>query len=133
ELRRFVPRPDGGPAALESMAFLRGSAIEVDAQRAVISTPSPGLLLIEDRRTESDDGRAGALGDMRGTSVFEWNGAMRLDRSTGEGQMTQGVRVRHRHPGGATTTELECERLNIRLAESPAGSTQDAVRLESAQ
>lgn len=136
ELRRYAPRAEGGPPKLEGMAFMRGPAIELDAVSLTLKSPGAGLLLIEDRRdaASSPPGQAelGAHG-ARGTTVFEWKGGMALSRTTGEGQMDKGVRVRHRHAGIEDITELQCETLRVFLAEAPAGSDAQAMRLERAE
>lgn len=136
ELRRYAPRAEGGPPKLEGMAFLRGVEIALDAPTRTLRAPGAGLLLIEDRRdpgTTPDGQVALESRGVRGTTVFEWKGSMTLSRATGQGEMTSGVRVRHRHPGVQELTELQCETLRIQLEESVVGNSKEPMRLRRAE
>ncbi len=110
---RHDPTSESG-VALEFLAYLDGPTLIADAATDTLLAPAAGRLLFEDRREGSGDARDGM--STRGTTLFEWEGAARFDRGTGEAVMSQRVRLRQRSPEGERVTELECERLDAAFA-----------------
>ena len=130
ELRRYLDAPDkDGIRPLEGLAFLQGPEIQFAAHQGTLVVPGAGLLLIEDRRAQPiDDER---LGEIRGTTLFEWDGMLSFDRESGKGTMTNRARMRHRDLVSGMVTQLECERLNAH-AQWPRDSAEgQGVKLTS--
>ena len=122
ESRRYrrAPGTESGQA-LEFLAYLDGPTLIVDGATESLFAPSRGRLLFEDRRGGGGDGGDVAGGvTTRGTTLFEWDGAARFERSSGEAVMSRGVRLRQKAPGSERVTELECERLEASF-ELPEG------------
>ncbi len=132
ESRRYRadPESDSG-VALEFLAYLDGPTLIADAATNTLMSPANGRLLFEDRRG-SDDTREGLA--TRGTTLFEWDGAARFDRASGQAVMTRNVRLRQKAPGDSPVTELECERLDASFAlpagEAGAGEDRAALRAQ---
>ncbi len=128
ESRRYRADPgsDSG-VALEFLAFLDGPTLIADAATDSLMAPAAGRLLFEDRRA---DGEARDGVSTRGTTLFEWEGAARFDRGSGEAVMTRAVRLRQKPPGEDRVTELECERLDAAFA-IPSGESSDRAALRA--
>jgi hypothetical protein len=128
---------DAAPAepALESLAFLRGPSITMEGGAGALRVDGAGLLLLEDRRASKDDAgtatpasepgasedpageiRAAAR-DARGTTLFEWDGGMSLDRAQNRGEMRGNVRVRHRHLATGRIAEITADMLAATVRE----------------
>jgi len=128
ESRRYRSDPDSpSGVALEFLAFLDGPTLIADAATDSLMAPAAGRLLFEDRR-EGGDARDGV--STRGTTLFEWEGAARFDRGSGEAVMTRAVRLRQKPPGEERVTELECERLDAAFA-IPSGESSDRAALRA--
>lgn len=125
---------DAAPAepALESLAFLRGPSITMEGGAGALRVDGAGLLLLEDRRasdngdaassnTNAGDDPAGeiraAARDARGTTLFEWDGGMSLDRAQNRGEMRGNVRVRHRHLATGRIAEITADMLAATVRE----------------
>jgi len=128
ESRRYRADPgsDSG-VALEFLAFLDGPTLIADAATDSLMAPAAGRLLFEDRRADGET-RDGV--STRGTTLFEWDGAARFDRGSGEAVMTRAVRLRQKPPGEDRVTELECERLDAAFA-IPSGESSDRAALRA--
>ncbi len=135
ELRRYAPPAEADPRALpvlEGLAYLEGPSVEIDAPARRLTVTGAGLLLLEDRRPQDPSGGArqegGPLiaGGSRGTTLMTWTGALSFDQPAGRGVLTQGVAVKHRHPGDERLVEVRCERLTARFEagdpEAPEGA-----------
>lgn len=143
EARRYQPdaTTDEG-RRLTRLFYLEGPEILADNEQGTLDVPHPGRLLVADRRQREQDSRAGSSADpfasdgdgVRGTSLFNWEGDMRMTRRDGRLVMTRNVRLLHRRPGDDIVTELECERLTSRLRErareTDAQTDPDAIDAE---
>jgi len=125
ESRRFDPDPsDPAGVRLRRIAYLEGQTIIADAETDELRVPASGRLLFEDRRPVAEE-EADTPRSLRGTSLFEWNGRMRMDRTARTTTMQELVRLRQRPLGSSRVTVLECERLDAELfVESTDASTQ---------
>ncbi len=125
ESRRFDPdasAPTG--VRLRRIVFLEGQTIIADAETDELRVPVGGRLLFEDRRPVGED-EADTTRSLRGTTLFEWAGRMRMDRAARSTEMRDLVRMRQRPLGSSRVTVLECERLDAELfAEPPDASAQ---------
>ncbi len=102
---------------LETMLYLTAARIVFDAEREAMIAPGAGRLLVEDRR-ESGDGAGDANGPLaRGTTLFDWEGSLEMNRRSGTAVMQTGVRLRQRPPGANEVAELECETLEAIFSE----------------
>lgn len=101
---------------LETMVFLSGSRILVQAEQETMIVPGAGRLLVEDRR-ENPDGGGAQPALARGTTHFEWDGSLELNRRTGVGVMDRAVRLRQRPPGAEEVAEMEAESLEAVFSE----------------
>jgi len=121
--------------SLESIVFLESSSIDALIAENELLVPNPGRLLVENRRRESDappePGAGAAVFDAEGSTLFEWQGDMRLDRDEGTAVLRRQVRLRQLPPGGEELTQLECERLTAHMT-LPDDDAQDA-ELRSAE
>lgn len=128
ESRRYRAAPESeSGVALDFLAFLDGPTLIADAGTDSLMAPAAGRLLFEDRRADGD-ARDGV--STRGTTLFEWEGAARFDRGSGEAVMTRAVRLRQKPPGEERVTELECERLDAAFA-IPNGDGPDRAALRA--
>lgn len=129
--------PAAAEPALESLAFLRGPSITMEGGAGALRVDGPGLLLLEDRRASEDDAAASsntgssnsntnndpageiraAARDARGTTLFEWDGGMSLDRAQNRGEMRGNVRVRHRHLATERIAEITADTLAATVRE----------------
>jgi hypothetical protein len=88
---------------------MRAGRIVADQRAQRVDAPGAGMLVLEDRRPagDADDSR------LRGTSVFEWNGAFAADGVANRISMDGGVRLRHLgtgEDGGRVLTTIEAAR-----------------------
>lgn len=116
EGRRYIA--DAGEVTgrkLETMVYLAGSRILVQAEQESMIVPGAGRLLIEDRRENAGGG--GGNPAAKGTTLFEWDGSLELNRRTGVGVMDRNVRLRQRPPGAAEVAEMDCESLEAVFSE----------------
>ncbi len=122
ESRRYEPDPASESGLrLIRMLHLAGATIVADAAADTLTVPGAGRLLIEDRVTDEDEPAPDdEPASLRGTTLFEWDGSMTIDRAEGHAMMAQRVRLRQRPPQSESVTELECERLDAWLAGSDA-------------
>jgi lipopolysaccharide export system protein LptA len=103
-----------GGVGLTQLLFLSGERVFVDGPSQGIEVPGPGRLVVEDRRGSSND-RAG--GSSKGTTMFEWQGALRASQAAGDAAITNAVLVRHLPLDSTQTVELESERVSAILPE----------------
>lgn len=131
EMRQYVGDADAaGVRTLESMAFLRGQKIVLNAVEGLLDVPTPGLLLIENRRGDDDpSGEGGAPG----TTLLEWDGSFHASRGTGLGTIVGRAQLRHREPGGSAMTEVESEWMEVALQWPEPGSGSDQLKLMRAE
>ena len=116
ESRRYETNTDGKDA-LAQLLFLSGERVIVDGPSQGVTVPTPGRLVIEDRRSDGkpDAQRNGsALGgaSSRGTTMFEWQGSLAASRVTGDATISNAVLVRHLPLDATQTVELEAERVS---------------------
>ncbi|TVQ31857.1 MAG: hypothetical protein EA376_07670 [Phycisphaeraceae bacterium] len=115
ESRRYAPDADSDTGLrLNRLVYLDGPVIIADGEENTLEVPGAGRLLIEDRRPDEaqaqrDQERQPA--DLRGTTLFEWDGSFNVERDRGYAVMDRRVRLRQRAPGAGAVTELECEQL----------------------
>jgi len=127
ESRRYVldsESPTG--LRLSRLFYIEGDELTADAQRNELEIPGPGRILIE-HRPASSPGDAEPEVDLAGTTLFEWRGALRLDRAEGDAEMTNRVRLRHKPLGSQRVTDLECERLSASLATDGEEAPRDSA------
>jgi hypothetical protein len=103
-----------GGVGLTQLLFLSGERVFVDGPSQGIEVPGPGRLVVEDRRGSSND-REGA--SSKGTTMFEWQGALRASQAAGDAAITNAVLVRHLPLDSTQTVELESERVSAILPE----------------
>lgn len=116
EARRYVEDPSLSTGLrLERLLFVEGPQILADGVRNRVDLPDPGKLLIEDRRESVSAQRSETAFDLRGTTLFEWDGSAMIDRELGEALMKRRVRVRHKDPTGGLISDIECERLDATI------------------
>jgi hypothetical protein len=119
ESRQYVRDADADTGLrLESVVFLESRAIDARIADNDLIVPHPGRLLLENRREgePAPDEDAASVFDVRGSTLFEWEGDLVFDRDTGSAVMSRQVRLRQLPPGGEEMTELECERLTARMS-----------------
>lgn len=124
ESRRYssVAGAQGG-VALNQLLFLSGERVFVDGASQGIEVPGPGRLVVEDRRgsgaaSSSPTGGSFASGaSSKGTTMFEWQGALRASQAAGDATITESVLVRHLPLDSTQTVELDAERVSAILPE----------------
>ncbi|MFG0274785.1 MAG: hypothetical protein ACF8QF_06990 [Phycisphaerales bacterium] len=134
ESRQYVRDPEADTGLrLESVVFLESRSIDARIAQNDLLVPHPGRLLIENRQEggESTDEDAASVFDVRGSTLFEWEGDLVFDRDNGSAVMSRQVRLRQLPPGGDEMTELECERLTAQMT-LPSDPNQEA-ELRSAE
>jgi lipopolysaccharide export system protein LptA len=125
ESRRYAVAPaPGQQPVLERLEYLESARINVDNEKGTLKTPGPGKMLVVDRREAAQAkppaGRRGPLDGgpgPRGSTRFEWKGAMSMDRPSGTVRMDDHVEILHRDGDGAVT-ELDCENLTAHVRET---------------
>jgi len=117
EARRYVVDPTAPTGLrLERLVFVEAPQILADGVRNRVDLPDPGRLLVEDRREVVSEGDSNPTAfNLRGTSLFEWDGSAMIDRNSGEAMIKRRVRVRHKDPTGANISDIECERLDATI------------------
>lgn len=132
----------GGGRVLERMLYLEGDRIDADDVEGTLTVPGAGRAVLQDRReresgTGSDAAQEAAAPGVgagsRGTSLFTWEGSMRMHRETGQVTLERLVRLIHQPLGDDPLTELECERLEVTLRERGAEALDRAVPVRSAE
>lgn len=136
EARRYVEDPTSTSGIrLERLLFVEAPRILADGVRNRVDLPDPGRLLVEDRREVVTGALSPTSFDLRGSTLFEWDGSASLDRSAGEALIKRRVRVRHKDPEGANISDVECERLEatIPMIRAADGSLEepDAYTIEA--
>ncbi|MEM9660743.1 MAG: hypothetical protein AAF937_00365 [Planctomycetota bacterium] len=109
EFLRFAAPGDDQPVRVTAIV---GETIEADNAAGVLRVPGAGRLVSSDQRGETD------AGSRLGSTLFDWEGSMELDRPAGTATMLRGVRLVHRPIGtdnGRGVVELESERLDARF------------------
>ncbi len=128
ESRRYVEDPTSATGLrLERLLFVDAPRILADGVRNRIDLPEPGRLMIEDRREVISGGSSETSFDLRGTTLFTWDGSAMIDRENGEAMIKRRVRIRHKDPSGDNISDVECERLDatIPMATDKDGSLAD--------
>ncbi|MGQ0629099.1 MAG: hypothetical protein ACT4PL_13500 [Phycisphaerales bacterium] len=154
ESKRYAPASNGNNPAertLERVMFIQGGRIvgenlgKAEQALAVLRIPTPGRLLVDDRRVEGKPattnpapGVPSDLSGGRGTTLFLWDQALSFTRATGLIDMRSGVRVLHRERPDAPVTALDCERVEAEIrvagdssAAVPAGSQVELRRVSA--
>lgn len=137
ESRRFLESSmASGTPRLEALLSIEAQSLAVRPQERSVDAPGPGRIVIEDRR----EGRTppGQQSDVlvlgappaptknpqavttRGTTVFTWQGGVRVDGPANLASMHSGVRVRHKPAGVRDIIDMECERLDATFEPDPA-------------
>ncbi len=124
EIRRY--RPGVSPPLLERLMYLEGVKIHADNNAGTLRVPSPGKLLVMDRREARADApvrsQADAAGEFgHGTALFTWRESLALDRVTGEIRMTDGVRLIHDRGDGSPKTALDSDWLTAKIRQHEPG------------
>jgi hypothetical protein len=125
ELRRYVldaSAPDG--KKLEQFARLQGDRILASEVAGTLLVPGPGNAALYDARAvaeaaqanAADESGAPAPGQIRGATLFRWDGQLRGDSAAGTLVMKRGVEMVHK-PLDPTRPELllVCEQLQTRV------------------
>lgn len=131
ESRQYARDPGADTGLrLESVVYLESRMIDARVEENDLVVPHPGRLLVENRRAEGEasDEDAASVFDARGSTLFEWEGDLHLDRDAGTAVMTRQVRLRQLPPGGEEMTELECERLTAQMVLPDDDEQQAEVR-----
>ncbi len=118
ERRQREIDPTGAPR-LTQLVYLEGRLVEADNEAGTLRVPTAGRLLVERRehaqaqplRAEDDGNAMARLAGSPGTTLFEWQGQLLLDRPRGVAAMTKQVRMRHLPRGAAEAAMIECERM----------------------
>ena len=134
---------DDDPERVERLFYLEGMQIIADNEKARLTVPEAGKLLILDRKRNgadaADPDERGVLAELAtsgpGLTRFEWRGGMTMDRDTGAATMRRTVRVRHKSLLAGDYTDLQCEKLTAQIRETDengkvAPTTTDAVKGE---
>jgi len=133
-----------GKRVLTRAMNLESGRIIGDNEDGTLDAPGPGRLLVLDHRRDEHSGqgsaREGSAGqnvaeDARGAALFDWTTGMSLDRANGKMVMEGDVRVTHRRLEDGSILNLECHRLEARVAldedAAPPGDQNLAGDLES--
>jgi len=136
EARRYVEDPSASTGLrLERLLFVEAPQILADGVRNRVDLPDPGKLLVEDRRENPSTQTSDTAFNLRGTTLFEWDGSAMIDREDGEALMKRRVRVRHKDPAGGNISDIECERLDATIPmvrnEDGALNNPDAYTIEA--
>jgi hypothetical protein len=116
EARRYVEDPASSTGLrLERLLFVEAPRILADGVRNRVDLPDPGKLLVEDRREAVTESTSATAFDLRGSTLFEWDGSAMIDRSDGRAMIKRRVRVRHKDPSGGSISDVECERLDATI------------------
>lgn len=99
------------------LQHLEGPTIIADQEKQTLDVPAAGRLVIVDKRESS--GEPGAMtpgapvgtGEARGEALFDWEGSLHVERTTGRMVMTRNVRLTHRNLADRQITNLDCDRL----------------------
>jgi hypothetical protein len=134
ESRRYEA-DEAGKATLAQLLFLSGERVIVDGPSQGVTVPTPGRLVIEDRRSSEraaaprNGSALGGVSSSRGTTMFEWQGSLVASRSAGDATITNAVLVRHLPLDASQTVELEAERVSA--IAPPAGGEVLVDRVEA--
>lgn len=111
------------PERVIGLLYLEGPQITADNRRQTLTVPSPGTLLVMDRRADSESVSATSPAGP-GLTRFTWKGRMSLDRAAGTATIRDQVQVVHKSLTNSQTMTLTCDTLNaaFELA-SEAGGT----------
>jgi hypothetical protein len=122
ETRRFTRPAADQPSELEQLMYLESARISADDRAGTLETPGAGRFLVLDRRAAEQVRPDEPFGGGRGTSMFTWNGSMRLDRAKGLVTLLEGVKLTHQRAGDNVVSELDCEKLTAVVREQPGES-----------
>src|SRR5690606_13858582 len=77
ESRRYAQTANGAPT-LSHLLYLSGERVLVDGPTEGVTVPTPGRMVVEDRRSREGaaPSRTGGVAS-RGTTMFEWQGSFR--------------------------------------------------------
>jgi 3-deoxy-D-manno-octulosonate 8-phosphate phosphatase (KDO 8-P phosphatase) len=122
-----------GGRRLVSLLSLEGPRIDVDAVEGELDVPGAGRLLMLDHR---DRGEGGAepdapapravnpldpAGAAHGATLINWQGSMRMERSSGRLDIERAVRLSHKPSPDEPQMNLDCERLGAMIRETAPG------------
>lgn len=147
EHRRFA----SGGGSTQRLVYLESQQIDFAVAARTVDVPVAGKLLVDQRDSRGVSATTGKgpalstpLGEVtgQGTSLFAWQGNLRMDLNAGQFAMDRSVSLFHR-PAGAQTavaasgssdgpapTELTCDRLSATLR-APSGLTGTNVASET--
>ena len=143
ESRRFVPSSLAtGTPRLEALLSIESQSLAVRPLDRSVDAPGPGRIVLEDRResqtpsgTQSDvlvlgapaaSARNAQAVSTRGTTIFTWQGGVRVDGPANLATMHSGVRVRHKPAGVRDIVDMECEQLQAMF--EPGTTEEEAPR-----
>lgn len=111
-----------GERTLERLLYLEGPTIVADNTAGTLDVDRAGRMLIVDARRSEAGGEDGSR--LRGSTLFEWAGSLRMLREAGTMDMRRGVRMTHRRLADGEVTDLESERLTaaVRRTGEPGGN-----------
>jgi len=134
EHRRFAVGVDGGGAgsggALTRVVYLQGAEVRADAVSGLLEVPGAGKLLVDQAGEPAQAGVAtasapggsplallagGSVAQGRGTSLFAWEGSLRMDRASGRLELRRGVQLTHRPSDAQSRLTLDCDELDADL------------------
>jgi lipopolysaccharide export system protein LptA len=146
-----LERADGRPASIEESLYaepasekaapflvrrltILGSTIELDARQQTLTVPSPGQLLVLDRRPEKQaaggtlPGQSPSFGNAKGSALFQWDGSLVMNRGPGTLDMTRNVQLTHLRLGDEQVTTMFCDHLQALVSETRSGENSREVK-----
>jgi hypothetical protein len=130
ESARYGPLPpEGGEPVLEQAFRLSGIEIFADNIAQTLDVPGRGRLFVADLRAAPEGQEEDSD---QGAALFDWQGSMHGDRTTGTGEMLEGVQMTHTRLADGSKTFLECARLRVAFTpgendESAFGGLRSAI------
>ncbi len=126
------PGTEGGRRLVQALR-VEAPRLLADDEKGTLDAPGPGKLLVRDLRPEVREGpgEPGTPGaepqDLRGDTLFTWDGSMHLDRATGATEMNGNTSLTHRSMAYDRVVRLIAERLGATIRSASAASREGSL------
>ena len=115
--------PSGSPVELY---HLEGARVELDEGGNLLRVPGPGLMVIKTagEGASSDAQATDPFATEAGDALFEWSGAMTMNRRSGVATFERNASIVHRRASDGAVTTIAAERVEAAFAEREGAGAQ---------